>query len=69
MKKDWSKLSWRETWDFVDTAYFHMDMDLEEFLRFIGLDESEYFNRRKNQKRVPEHALEKLWDKAPQGSD
>lgn len=61
-KKDWSKLSWRETWDYIDTAYLELGMNLKEFLVNIGLEENEYFKRRKNQEPAPVESLEKICD-------
>ncbi|MCO4753773.1 MAG: hypothetical protein KC478_04795 [Bacteriovoracaceae bacterium] len=59
-KKNLSNLSWRESWDAIDSAFLKMDLKLEDLLGLMGISEKEYFERRNSDSPPPEGALEKL---------
>jgi len=61
MKKiDWSRLNWRETWDYVDSAFLELNMDLEDLLKVTGLDKEEYFQMRRSSQAAGAEILEKI---------
>lgn len=59
-KSKHSKLSWRESWDTIDSAFLKLNLKLDDLVSLMGISETEYFKIRESDCPPPDGALEKI---------
>lgn len=59
--KNWKKLTPREMWDFIDSAYLKHELKTEELMQRLGLKHEDYLKLRKNNSPVPDEVAENFF--------